>query len=150
LNAYRLAGTVSFAHWEFTCLELGLGRYQAALESALAIYEDDLLATGAWVLPNLIEAAVRSGNHDAALAALKRMTERATASGTPLALGFLARSQALLATDAEAEPLYNESIDRLRGSPTKPELARSHLLLGGMAAPAGTATRRARSAPDGT
>jgi DNA-binding CsgD family transcriptional regulator len=47
-----------------------------------------------------------------------------------LALGLLARSRALLATDAEAESLYEESIDQLGRSTAKPELARSHLLFG--------------------
>lgn len=122
--------TVNYAHYQLMFLELGLGRYQAALEHALPIYEDDAPLTGSWVLPNLIEAAARSGNDDAAREALNRLRERAWATGTPLALGFLARSQALLAGDAEAESLYQESIDQLGQSPTKPELARSHLLFG--------------------
>jgi len=123
-------GSVSFAHYEFMFLELGLGRYQAALENALPIYRDDPLFTGSWVLPNLIEAAVRTGNHAVARNALDRLSERATVSGTPVALGFLARSQALLTGDTDAEPFYRESIDRLGQSPTKPELARTHLLFG--------------------
>lgn len=123
-------GSVSFAHYEFMFLELGLGRYQAALENALPIYRDEPLYTGSWVLPNLIEAAVRTGNHAVARKALDRLSERATVSGTPVALGFLARSRALLAGVAEAEPLYRESIDQLGRSSAKPELARSHLLFG--------------------
>jgi DNA-binding CsgD family transcriptional regulator len=111
-------------------LELGLGRYQAALDHALLVYADDPLFTGSWVLPNLIEAAVRTGNHAVARKALDRLSERASVSGTPVALGFLARSQALLAGDTDAEPFYRESIDRLGRSPTKPELARTQLLFG--------------------
>jgi len=45
-------------------------------------------------------------------------------------VGLLARSQALLAADAEAASLYEESIDHLGRSSAKPELARSHLLFG--------------------
>jgi len=123
-------GSVSFAHYEFMFLELGLGRYQAALENALPIFRDEPLATGSWVLPNLIEAAVRTGNRAVAQKALDRLSERASLSGTPVALGFLARSRALLAGDSDAEPFYRESIDRLGRSPTKPELARTHLLYG--------------------
>jgi DNA-binding CsgD family transcriptional regulator len=111
-------------------LELALGRYQAALDNALPLYQDDSPVAGSWVLPNLVEAAARSGHERAARDALNRLSERAGASGTPLALGFLARSRALLAADTDAESLYQESIDQLGRSSAKPELARSHLLFG--------------------
>jgi DNA-binding CsgD family transcriptional regulator len=123
-------GIVHFARFALMILELGLGRYQAALENALPLYEDDPPSAGSWVLPNLIEAAARSGQENAARAALCRLSERAIASGTPLALGLLARSRALLGRDPEAEPLYRDSIDQLGRSTAKPELARSHLLFG--------------------
>jgi DNA-binding CsgD family transcriptional regulator len=124
------AGIVHFARYALLVLELGLGRYQAALENARPIFEDDPPAAGSWVLPNLIEAARRSGHERVARDALNRLSERAKASGTSLALGFLARSRALLAPDAESESLYRESIDHLGRSSAKPELARSHLLFG--------------------
>jgi DNA-binding CsgD family transcriptional regulator len=123
-------GIVHFARYALLVLELGLGRYQAAVESALPIFEDDPPSAGSWVLPNLIEAATRSGHERVARDALNRLSERAMASGTVLALGLLARSRALLAGDAEAEPGYQESIDRLGRSSARPELARSHLLFG--------------------
>ncbi len=123
-------GIVHFARYALLILELGLGRYQAALESALPIYEDDPPAAGSWVLPNLVEAAARSGHERAARDALNRLSERARASGTTLAMGLLARSGALLGAEAEAESLYQESIDHLGRSSAKPELARSHLLFG--------------------
>ncbi|HYS03484.1 MAG TPA: LuxR C-terminal-related transcriptional regulator, partial [Candidatus Eisenbacteria bacterium] len=123
-------GSVILAHYALVVLELGLGRYQAALENALPLYEDDPSVAGSWVLPSLVEAAIRSGHESAARGALNRLTERAKGSGTPLALGFLARSRALLAGDAEAESLYQESIDQLGQSSARPELARSHLLFG--------------------
>jgi DNA-binding CsgD family transcriptional regulator len=123
-------GIVHFARYALMVLELGLGRYDAALENALPIYEDDPPSAGSWVLPNLVEAAARSGHQNAARDALNRLSERARASGTPLALGLLARARAVLAHDLEAEPLYRESIDHLGCSSVKPELARSHLLFG--------------------
>ena len=123
-------GVGHFARYALMVLELGLGRYRAALDNALPIFEDDPPAAGSWVLPNLIEAAGRSGHERVARDALQRLSERAKASGTPLALGFLARSRALLAPDAEAESLYQESIGHLGRSSAKPEMARSHLLLG--------------------
>jgi DNA-binding CsgD family transcriptional regulator len=123
-------GIVHFARYALMALELGLGRYQAALENALPIYGDDPPSAGSWVLPNLVEAAARSGHDGAAQNALNRLSERARASRTPLALGLLARSRALLAADAEAASLYEESVDQLGRSSAKPELARSHLLFG--------------------
>jgi DNA-binding CsgD family transcriptional regulator len=125
------AGMVNWVRFALVHLDLGLGHYLAAVENALPIYKDDIPSfIGSWVLPNLIEAAVRSGNVETARDALGRLSERAGASGTPLALGFLARSQALLAGDLEAESLYKESIDQLSRSPARPELGRAHLLYG--------------------
>jgi DNA-binding CsgD family transcriptional regulator len=123
-------GIVHFARYALMVLELGLGRYDAALENALPLYEDDPPSAGSWVLPNLVEAAARSGHETAARAALNRLSQRAKASGTPLALGLLARARAVLAGDLEAEQLYRESIDHLACSSARPELARSHLLFG--------------------
>ena len=123
-------GSANFVRCALIPLELGLRHYQPALDNALPVYKDDPPFLGSWVLPNMIEAAVRSGNEQAARDALSRLSERALAGGTPLARGFLARSQALLAGDSEAESLYKESIDQLGQAPTRPELARSHLLYG--------------------
>ena len=123
-------GTATFVRCALIPLDLGLRRYQPALDNALPVYKDDPPFLGSWVLPNLVEAAVRSGNEQAARDALSRLSVRSLASGTPLARGFLARSQALLAAVPDAESLYKESIDQLGQSPTKPELGRSHLLYG--------------------
>src|SRR5205807_273348 len=72
----------------------------------------------------------RAGNRSAARSALERLADRARASGTPLAAGLLARSQALLATGTEAEGLYREAIDHLRRAAEPVHLARAHLLYG--------------------
>jgi len=52
------------------------------------------------------------------------------ASGTALALGLLARSQALLAGDADAELLYHEAIAQLEQCRARPQLARAYLMYG--------------------
>ncbi len=119
-----------FALMGLTVLELGLSRYAEALSSGMLIYDDDPPGFGNRILPEIVEAGARSGGHDAARAALARLDERATASGTPWALGMLARSQALLTRGAEAETLYGAAIAYLTGTSIRTELARTHLLYG--------------------
>jgi DNA-binding CsgD family transcriptional regulator len=111
-------------------LELGAGRYDAALARVLTVYRDDPPGLGTAVLPDLVEAAARAGDHAAATAALDRLSERAAASGTDLALGLLARSRALLSRDGQAETLHAEAVERLRGTRAAAELARAHLVYG--------------------
>jgi DNA-binding CsgD family transcriptional regulator len=118
------------AQYAMVILELGLGRYEAALGSALKVYRDDPPYLGTHVLPDLIEAAVRAGNISAAKSALERLAERALASGTALATGLLARSRALLASGTGAESLYQEAIDHLRKASETAQEARAHLLHG--------------------
>ena len=119
-----------FAQYCLAVLELGLGNYQAALQSALSVYEDDAPFLGTHVLPDLVEAAARCEQTGSAGAALGRLAERAATVGTPLALGLLARSRALLAGDADAEPLYHEAIGHLQQCRLAPQLARAHLVHG--------------------
>jgi DNA-binding CsgD family transcriptional regulator len=119
-----------FALMGLTLLELGLGRYAEALGWGMRIYDDDPPGFGNRILPEIVEAGRRSGDHAAAHAALSRLADRATASGTPWALGMLARSRALLAHDADAETFYREAITHLTGTFVYTELARAHLLYG--------------------
>jgi hypothetical protein len=65
----------------------GLGRYEAALPSAESASAQDELAVSIWSLPELVEAAVRSGNSELAAAALERLSERTQAARTEWALG---------------------------------------------------------------
>ena len=113
-----------------TVMELASGRYQAALDCALDVYRRDPPGLGTYNLSDVVEAASRSGDHATAGAALERLTERALATGTPLALGLLARGRALLADDAAADGLYREAADHLTRTGAVPELARTRLLHG--------------------
>jgi DNA-binding CsgD family transcriptional regulator len=107
----------------------GLGRYGEALAAAQqADHPQELWST--LVLPELIEAAVRSGQAAPAAEALDRLTETARASGTDWALGTEARSRALLNKTEAADDLYREAISRLGRSGLRIELARAHLLYG--------------------
>ena len=82
------------------------------------------------MLPELIEAATRSGMPERAADALKRLAETTRASGTDWALGIEARSCALLNEHEDAERLYREAIGRLGRTRVGLELARAHLLFG--------------------
>lgn len=84
----------------------------------------------AFALPDLIEAAVRCGQLAVARNALDRLGHRAAASPTPLALGLLARSRALLADGPDAEALYQEAIAHLGQARGVSHLARAHLVYG--------------------
>lgn len=65
-----------------------------------------------------------------ATAALRRLTDRVGTGRTGWALGLLARSRALLATDTDAEALYRQAVHHLTGTRVATELARTHLLHG--------------------
>ncbi len=112
-----------------TGLEIGLGHHQAALRHALRVYHDDLYL-GCFALPEVVESAGRAGDREAAAAALDRLAQRASASGTPWALGLLARSEALVAADDKAEGRYLEAVAHLGAGMARPDLARAHLLYG--------------------
>jgi DNA-binding CsgD family transcriptional regulator len=121
---------VAFAHFAIAVLEVGLGRYEAALTAARAACDEAGLFVLAPALPELVEAAVRAGERQVGVAAVARLAERAGGSATNWALGTLARSRALLEDGAPAEELYREAIERLRASRAAPQLARAHLLYG--------------------
>jgi DNA-binding CsgD family transcriptional regulator len=119
-----------FAQMGLTVLEMGASRYAEALSWGMRVYDDDPPGFGNRILPEIVEAGARSGDHRAARAALGRLADRATASGTPWALGMLARSRALLADDGDAEAFYLAAITQLAGTSVRTELARAHLLYG--------------------
>jgi DNA-binding CsgD family transcriptional regulator len=85
---------------------------------------------GTRTLPDLIEAAARAGRLPLAAQALMRLDERARATGTPLALGLLARSAALLAVSDQARETYEEALELLHPTGAGPQIARAHLLYG--------------------
>jgi len=122
---------VSFAQCVAAILYNSLGRYADALAAAQQASEDTPeLYVSMWALPELIEAAVRSGNTQTASDALERLAETTRAGGTDFGLGIEARSRALLSDDEAADHLYREAIDRLSRTRLRTELARAHLLYG--------------------
>ena len=109
----------------------GLGRYDKALEEARQASEQaPELYVSAWALPELIEAASRTGQTRVAADALGRLAEATSVAQTDWAQGIYARSRALLSDGEDAETSYREAIDRLGRTPLRRELARAHLLYG--------------------
>ncbi|WP_433729693.1 AAA family ATPase [Actinoplanes sp. CA-051413] len=121
---------VTVAHWAAAVLHNGLGHYEQALPAARACTRIAELWVSVWALPELIEAAVRVGDDDAARIALDALTDATQSSGTDWALGILARSRALLSDGPAADARYREAIERLGRTRLRPEHARAHLLYG--------------------
>jgi DNA-binding CsgD family transcriptional regulator len=121
---------VQLARTALTVLELGHRRYAEAQRVAEAVYAENPPFLGGLVLPDLVEAAVRNDDTDAAALALARLTERADVCGTAWAQGVTARCRALLADGTEPEALFEQALDRLGATQAVAEVARTHLLFG--------------------
>jgi ATP/maltotriose-dependent transcriptional regulator MalT len=124
---------VSTTQWASALLYNGLGEYESALVAAQQVLEPPgkrLDATINWALPELIEAATRSGHTALAHDALAQLSEVTRAGGTDWALGLEARSRALLSQQDAPEHLYREAIERLGRTRLRGEHARAHLLYG--------------------
>jgi DNA-binding CsgD family transcriptional regulator len=121
---------VQMANWSAAVLRNGLGRYAEALAVAEPATEETYspLSTQL-VLPELIEAAVRTGRADLAREALGRLSAM-TVEGSDWAKGLEARSRALVSGGREAEQCYAEAVERLGRTQLRPDLARAHLLYG--------------------
>lgn len=120
-------GQVTNLHWTTAMLNNGLADYPAALAAARKATEHgDLFLTGA-ALPELIEAAVRCGDHLTAARARDSLTERTQADGTVAGRGVAAYSRGLV---TGIEDHYREAIDLLAEGPLVSHLARAHLLDG--------------------
>jgi DNA-binding CsgD family transcriptional regulator len=121
---------LTFAEHARAVLHNSLGHYETALDNAQRASAQDELHASVWSLPELVEAAVRSGKPELAADALERLRERTQVAGTEWALGIEARCAALLSDDAVAEGLYREAIERLGHCRVALDLARAHLLYG--------------------
>ena len=119
------------AQWLEALYYNGLGRYRDALLPAReASVTDPELYISTWALPELVEAAARSGDAPLAVDAVRQFDEVAATSGTDWALGVGARLRALVSTDQVAEGCYRAAIEHLSCTRLRPDLARSHLLYG--------------------
>jgi DNA-binding CsgD family transcriptional regulator len=129
-SAQGIGRTAQLASYSAAVLYNGLGRYDAARDAARQAFERDHLGYTPLVVPELAEAASRTG--DAALleAAVAWTSERTAVAPTQWALGIAARVRALAGTGDAAEDAYRESIERLARTRVRVELARAQLLYG--------------------
>ena len=121
---------VTWAHWAAAYLYNGLGRYADALAAARQVSEQAPVHSAIRPLPELVEAAARSGNLSVARDALGRLAGWTRVGGTDWALGIEARCRALVTDGKAAEPLYREAIGRFSRTRLGPSLARACLLYG--------------------
>jgi DNA-binding CsgD family transcriptional regulator len=121
---------LSFCEYARTVLHNGLGHYEYALAAAQRAFASDALGFSSWLLPELIEAAVRSDGRQVAAEALEQLSVRTRAAGTDLARGIEARSRALLSEGVTADDAYREAIELLGRTRLRLSLARAHLLYG--------------------
>ncbi len=119
---------VDHAEYAVALLELGLGNYRAAAECRPNFAPD--LALGAFRAVDAIEAHVRGGDHETAVAALEGLSSRAVANGSSIDLGLAARGRALLSDDDDAEDHYLDALAQLEASGARLHLARAQLLYG--------------------
>jgi DNA-binding CsgD family transcriptional regulator len=119
------------AYWAAAVLYNGLARYEKAVSAARRATHNALnhwIPT--WVLPELVEAAVRTGEVGLARDAFERLAKTTQPCGTEFALGMEARCRALLSEGTAADELYREAAGRLERTRLLPEAARAHLLYG--------------------
>jgi DNA-binding CsgD family transcriptional regulator len=108
----------------------GLGRHDAARDAAWRVFGCDQVGFGPFVVPELAEAASKTGDVALLNATLEWMSEHTRVTPTDWALGIEARVRALLSEGEAAESYYRESIERLGRTPVRVQLARAHLLYG--------------------
>jgi DNA-binding CsgD family transcriptional regulator len=131
MTAERGTGVpAGFAACASALLDNGLGRYDAARDTAWLVFQRDHVALGYLVVAELAEAAARTCEMALVQAALDWLSERTRATPTAWVLGIEARVRALLSDGPAADRWYRESVERLGQTRVRAELARSHLLYG--------------------
>ncbi|MCX2929434.1 AAA family ATPase [Mycobacterium sp. CVI_P3] len=132
IGAQRHSANVGTAALALTVLDLGYGRYQAALArlEALPTRLRQHPAFAGQAAPEWVEAAARSGQPQRAAVALAVAEAAATDPDNPVARANLLRCRALLASDDDAESHFQAAL-RLHREINQPlSRARTELLYG--------------------
>jgi len=108
----------------------GLSRHEEARDAAWKAMEPDPIGYGTLLVPELAEAAARTGDRARLEFAFEWLSERTRVISSGWLTGIGARVRALLSEGEAAEALYRESIAQLSRTRVRLELARTHLLYG--------------------
>jgi hypothetical protein len=119
-TARGLGRMVSFADYASSVLYNGLGRHDLARDAAWRAFVPDELGYGPLVVPELAEAASRTGDVALVRAALDWLSERTRLTSSEWALGIEARLRALLPASSCAPPTSSWRRWASRRSPTEP------------------------------
>jgi DNA-binding CsgD family transcriptional regulator len=117
-----------FAGYAVAVINNGLGRYDLAIDAARDAFADDHPGFTPFVVPELAEAASRTGDRALVDAALELVSARAAVTPSDWALGIHARVRALAGEDPDR--FHRESIERLDHTRLRLEAARARLLYG--------------------
>ncbi|MFF9624770.1 AAA family ATPase [Streptomyces griseosporeus] len=123
----RLLSAVEYAE---AVLHNALGGYARAFEVIATAAALDEPASRAWVLPERLEAAVRTGHLREAEAVAERLANCARLTGSDWAHGIRLRALALLTDDPRADAFYRGSAQRLTAAGAALQAARTRLLWG--------------------
>jgi DNA-binding CsgD family transcriptional regulator len=107
-----------------------LGRHHDARDAAWEAMQPDPIGYGAYLVPELAEAASRTDDRALLESALDWLSERTRVISSGWASGIEARVRALLSEGEVADRLYRQSVVHLSGTRARLELARTHLLYG--------------------
>jgi len=129
-TANGMGRVVNYANHARSVLYNGLGRHDDARDAAWRAFERDPVGYGPLVVPELAEAAARTGDIALVRAALQWLSERSPITENEWAMGIQARVRALLSEGDAADSCYRESIERLGRTRVRAQLARAHLLYG--------------------
>ena len=121
---------VNFAMMARSVLFNGLGRYSEACACARHAFDRDHFGTKTLIVPELAEAASRTGDVPSVRAVLEWLSERTSVTPTDWVAGIEARVRAFLSDDDDAVHWYRESIECFGRTEIRAQLARSHLLYG--------------------
>jgi DNA-binding CsgD family transcriptional regulator len=108
----------------------GLAQHETALEAAWESMQPDPIGYGTQLVPELAEAAARTGDRARLEFARDWLAERTAAISSGWLNGIDTRVRALLGEGDTADALYRDSIGHLSGTRMRIELARSQLLYG--------------------
>jgi DNA-binding CsgD family transcriptional regulator len=108
----------------------GLGRHDAARDAIRDAWRSDPIGYGTFLVPELAEAASRTGDRALLDGVHAWLSERTGAISSGWASGLEARVRALMSDGEAADGHYRSSIEHLSGTGVRIELARSRLLYG--------------------